>query len=352
MNVDAAISLLEKLIATPSLSRHEDATADVLMDHLQASGITAQRVLNNVWAMAENYDPKKPTLLLNSHHDTVKPSASYTIGPFTPLRRDGKIYGLGSNDAGASVVALIAVFEALYKTSLSVNLVLGLSAEEEVSGTNGIEALLRQFGQEGIKIDMAIVGEPTSLQPAVAERGLLVLDCVAHGIAGHAARNEGVNAIYKAISDIERIRNMKFERISPTLGDIKISVTQIEAGTQHNVLPDVCRFVADVRTTDAYTNSDTAELIASAVESEVRPRSTRLNASVIEASHPLVKAAVRLGLKPFVSPTLSDRSLMHGIAALKIGPGDSCRSHTADEFVYEQQIADAINIYQQLILSL
>lgn len=348
----AAIRLLDQLIATPSISRDEAATADIIEAALRSDNIDTRRLHNNVWAVSDNFDPSQPTLLLNSHHDTVRPASSYTYDPYTPLHRDGRIYGLGSNDAGASVVSLVETFKALRKCDLNVNLILAITAEEEVSGTNGIEALLRHFNDEGISIDMAIVGEPTSMQAAVAERGLLVLDCTAHGVSGHAARNEGVNAIYQAISDIERLRNLSFARRSDVLGDIRISVTMIQAGSQHNVVPDRCTFVADVRTTDAYTNAETLAIISEAVGSEIKARSTRLNASVIDTAHPLVDNAVRLGARTFVSPTMSDRALMHGIPALKIGPGDSARSHTADEYIFESEISEAIEFYQRLITSL
>lgn len=347
-----AISLLDRLIATPSLSRDEAATADIIESFLKESGVNTHRIKNNVWAVADGYNPSRPTLLLNSHHDTVRPAATYTIDPFTPLHRDGKIYGLGSNDAGGSVVALTEAFLCLNGRPSDINLILAITAEEEVSGRDGIELLLDNFRKSGIKIDMAIVGEPTGLKAAVAERGLMVLDCTAKGISGHAARNEGINAIYRAIEDIGLLRNFHFEKVSPVLGDIKISVTQISAGTQHNVIPDRCTFVADVRTTDAYTNKEIADIIAAQLSSEVVPRSTRLSASVIAESHPLVCAAVALGAEKFISPTMSDRALLNGIPALKIGPGDSARSHTADEYIFEDEIVRAIDFYQQLILSL
>ncbi len=349
---ERAISLLDRLIATPSLSRHENATADHISAFLEENGVVANRCKNNVWAVSDNYDSNRPTLLLNSHHDTVKPSATYTLDPFKPTHRDGRIYGLGSNDAGASVVSLIETFLRLRNVPLNVNLILAITAEEEVSGKDGVELLLSEFKSLEMNVDMAIVGEPTGLNAAIAERGLMVLDCTAHGVSGHAARNEGVNAIYAAIADIETLRNFKFEKISPTLGDVKISVTQIAAGTQHNVVPDRCTFVADIRTTDAYPNVEVAKIISSLLQSEVKPRSTRLNASVISAQHPLVTAALRLGAKPFVSPTLSDRALMHNIPALKIGPGDSARSHTADEYIIESEIEEAIAFYCNLIKSL
>lgn len=350
--IQQAFDLLDRLIATPSISRDESATADIIENHLISNGVDAKRLKNNIWAVSDNYDSSRPTLLLNSHHDTVKPVAGYTRNPFTPSHSDGRIFGLGSIDAGGSVVSLIESFIRLHKTPLSVNLVLAITAEEEVSGRNGIELLLSYFKDNALKIDMAIVGEPTCLNAAVAERGLMVVDCVSEGISGHAARNEGINAIYKAIDDIEHLRNFKFDRTSSTLGDIKISVTQIEAGTQHNVVPDKCSFVADIRTTDAYTNEEIISILKKDIQSGLTPRSTRLNASVIDLNHPLVKAAVDLGATTFVSPTLSDRALMHGIPALKIGPGDSARSHTADEYIFENEIEQAIAFYQQLILSL
>ncbi len=347
-----AVALLERLIAAPSLSRDEHATADILSAWLDGQGVEYGRCHNNIWALSDNYDPAKPTLMLNSHHDTVKPSPAYTFDPFTPLRRDGRICGLGSNDAGASLVSLATVFCALRGEPLPFNLLLAMTAEEEVSGEKGMRAFLPEMEGRGIKIDMALVGEPTSMQPAVAERGLVVLDCTAHGVAGHAARNEGVNAIYKALQDIEVLRGLKFENVSPVLGDIKVSVTQIQAGRQHNVVPDSCTFVVDVRTTDAYTNEETVELIRSAIESDAQPRSTRIRASVIDGAHPLVRAAVALGKTPFVSPTTSDMALMSSFPSLKMGPGESSRSHTADEFVLESEIADGIATYLRLIDSL
>lgn len=346
------LSLLENLISTPSPSREEGETANILETFLQEAGIETKRIVNNVWAVSENFDPARPTLLLNSHHDTVRPVAGWIRNPYSPERSDGRIYGLGSNDAGGSVVALTETFINLQNSHLNVNLLLALSAEEEVSGKNGIELLLNHFNHIGMQPDMAIVGEPTGMKAAIAERGLLVLDAAALGKSGHAARNEGVNALYKALDDIEKLRNFKFEKRSPALGDIKITVTMISAGTQHNVVPDRCEFVVDVRTTDAYTNVETVELLKSSLESEITPRSTRLNASVISSSHPLVKGAVALGAETFISPTLSDRALMHGLPALKIGPGDSARSHTADEYIFQTEIEEAIDFYTRLITSL
>lgn len=349
---DSSLRLLDRLIATPSLSRDESATADIIENELRGCGIAPRRLMNNVWAVCDNYCADKPTLLLNSHHDTVRPSQSYTLDPFSPLHRDGRIYGLGSNDAGGSLVSLVECFKLLRNRPLSVNLVLALTAEEEVSGANGIESLLKHFDETGLKIDMAIVGEPTGMKAAIAERGLVVLDCCARGVSGHAARDEGDNAIIRALDDIALLRSFRFERTSPTLGDVKMTVTQINAGTQHNVIPDRCDFVVDIRTTDAYSNRDMVDIINSALQSDVKARSTRLQASAISCEHPLVKAATLLGIETFVSPTLSDRALMHGIPALKIGPGESSRSHSADEYILECEIDRAIDIYQQIITSL
>lgn len=348
---DEALQLLKQLIATPSVSREETATADLLFAWLQSRGASPERIHNCVWAFANDYNPELPTLMLNSHHDTVKPAPSWTRQPFTPTIEGDRLYGLGANDAGASVVSLATAFVSFLNRPLPFNLLLALTAEEEVMGEHGMRAFLPEMQRLGITIDMAIVGEPTSLQPAVAERGLIVLDCIAHGKSGHAARNEGVNALYIAVDDINLLRNYTFERQSPTLGPIKISVTQIEAGRQHNVVPDECRFVVDVRTTDAYTNEQTAEILNSLIKSDAKPRSTRVRASVIADNHPLVEAAKSLGLKPFISPTTSDMALML-FPSLKIGPGESARSHSADEYITLPEIADGINLYTKLITKL
>lgn len=348
MTAHDAFLLLDKLIATPSHSREENAVADILEAFLRDKGIDVQRIYNNVWAKNANFDFRKPTLLLNSHHDTVKPSLAYTVDPYTPLHVDGKIFGLGSNDAGASLVALTAAFCKNYYSELSYNLVLALTAEEEVMGEKGMRAMLPEFERLGIKIDMALVGEPTGMDAAVGERGLLVFDATVHGVRGHAARNEGENALYKAIEDIERLRNYRFERCSELLGDINIAVTMISAGLQHNVVPDECKFVVDVRTTDAYTNEETVELLQSVVECEMVPRSTRVRASAIGSGHPLVKAAVAMGRATFVSPTTSDMALMP-FPSLKMGVGESARSHSADEFVFESEIVEGVALYNIFI---
>lgn len=346
-----AVDLLKSMIAVPSVSRNESGTADLLYDRLLDKGFEVNRIKNNVWIKSGSFDPNRPTLMLNSHHDTVKPSQSYTFDPYTPIIADGRLYGLGSNDAGGSVVSLAAAFIAVKECELPVNLVLALTAEEEVSGEHGMRCLLGEFDRLGLKVDMTLVGEPTSMQPAIAERGLIVLDCQAKGKAGHAARDNGINAIYEAMTDIEMLRNYKFDKVSPVLGDIKISVTQINAGSQHNIIPDRCDFVIDVRTTDAYSNEEVAEMLCGSLRSEARPRSTRVRASVIDDGHPLVKAA--LAVSPdkvsFVSPTTSDMALLYDIPSLKMGPGDSKRSHTADEFIFVNQIYQAIDQYIALI---
>lgn len=350
MTAKEAIALLQRLIATPSLSGNESDTADILVAELAARGVTVRRHHNNVWTISEGFDKNKPTLMLNSHQDTVKPSPNYTRNPFDSTITDGKIYGLGSNDAGASLVSLIATFCNNYDTSaLPFNLLLALTAEEENMGERGMRAFLPHLKNEGIEVDMVLVGEPTSMQPAIGERGLVVLDCVAHGKSGHAARNEGENALYKAISDIEKLRNFRFEKVSELLGDIKITVTQISAGTQHNIVPDECRFVVDIRTTDAYSNEEVVEFLQNAVECDAKPRSTRVRASAIALSHPLVEAAMAIGREPFISPTTSDRAIMQGLPALKMGVGKSSRSHTADEFVLVREIEEGIAIYQKLL---
>lgn len=348
--MSTTIELLQRLIATPSLSGNEGATADILAAELTERGVEVRRHHNNVWALSRGFDAAKPTLMLNSHQDTVKPSAAYTRNPFEPTIEEGKLFGLGSNDAGASLVALLTTFCNNYDTSaLPYNLLLALTAEEENMGERGMRSFLPHLRERGIKVDMVLVGEPTSMEAATAERGLVVLDCVARGKSGHAARNEGENAIYKAMCDIERLRNYRFERCSEQLGEIKISVTQIAAGTQHNIIPDECRYVVDVRTTDAYSNEEVVALLQGAIEGEAKPRSTRVRASAIALDHPLVRAAKAIGRNTFLSPTTSDRAIMQGLAALKMGVGESSRSHTADEYVLLSEIEEGIAIYQQLL---
>ena len=336
------IELLRRMIATPSVSREEERTADLLAEFLTSRGVDpVHRSHNNVWASNLWFDPAKPTILLNSHHDTVKPNSAYTRDPFAPDIEAGKLYGLGSNDAGASVVSLIAAFLHFYEAEgLRYNLCLALTAEEEVSGRNGIESILPELGE----LSFAIVGEPTGMELAIAERGLMVLDCVAHGKAGHAARNEGDNAIYRAMQDIEWFRTYRFPQESQLFGNVKMSVTVINAGTQHNVVPAECRYTVDVRVTDRYTNEEVLEIVRSHVASDVTPRSTRLKPSYIDPSHPIVAAGLALGRHTYGSPTTSDQALL-SIPSLKMGPGDSARSHSADEFVYVAEIEAGVDQY-------
>lgn len=349
------VRLLRKLIATASPSREESATADIWEEWLRENGATElTRFHNNVYAVAPGFDPKKPTLMLNSHHDTVRPAPSYTRDPYSPTIEGDRLYGLGSNDAGASGVTLAATFlDFRLRRDLPYNLIFAITAAEEVMGEFGMRAFLPHLAERGLTPDMVVVGEPTGMQPAVAERGLLVLDALTEGKSGHAARDEGINAIYRAMEDIDILRNFSTPEVSSILGPIKVSVTMIDAGTQHNVVPDKCSFTVDVRTTDAYTNETTVELLRQAVKwSTLTPRSTRVHASVIGRNHPLVRAAMELGGIPFVSPTTSDMALMHGIPSLKIGPGESSRSHTADEFVLLSEIDDALGIYPLLLNNL
>jgi acetylornithine deacetylase len=345
IEVEEAIKLLQELIKTPSLSREEQGSAQIIGDYLTSKGETVHRSGNNVWCQSAKYDETKPTLLLNSHHDTVKPNLGYTRDPFEPTIEDGKLYGLGCNDAGGALVSLIATYLNYQKEAdLKFNLVLACTAEEEISGANGIASLIPKLP----KIDMAIIGEPSSMDMAIAEKGLMVLDCVAIGESGHAARNEGENAIYLAIEDIEWFKTYQFDQTSEMLGPIKMSTTLIEAGTQHNVVPDTCKFVVDVRTTDAYSNEATLAIIQAHTSTQVGARSTRLNPSGISLDHPLAVAGVKLGLQTYGSPTLSDQALLN-MPSIKLGPGDSARSHTADEFIYVEQIKHGITTYVNLL---
>ena len=344
MQTHQAIELLKRLISTPSISREEAAVADIMAAELQAFGFESQRKGNNVWAQAWAYEKQKPTILLDAHLDTVKPNSQWTRDPFTPEVEDGKLYGLGSNDTGGSLVAMLAAFVRLAKSEQPYNLIFLASAEEEVTGVNGVRAVLPELGE----IDFAIVGEPTSLQPAVAEKGLMVLDCVAHGVAGHAAREEGVNAIYKALKDIEWFRTHRFERVSPMLGAVKMSVTGVNAGTQHNVVPAECKFMVDVRVNECYKNEELLAEIRQNVECDVTPRSTHLNSSAIALDHPAVKRLVAMGKKPFGSPTMSNQAVMP-FTTLKLGPGDSARSHTADEYILLSEIEEAVGLYYSVL---
>lgn len=336
-----SIALLRDLIRIPSLSREEEGTASLIAQFLEDRGVRVQRKQNNIWAFNADFEATKPTILLNSHHDTVKPNTGYTRDPFSPDIEDGKLYGLGSNDAGGCLVSLIAVFLHFYEAKdMAYNLCLAATAEEEISGRNGIESVLPDLGP----LDFAIVGEPTQMQLAVSERGLMVLDCVAHGKAGHAAREEGENAIYNAIQDIHWFQTYRFPKVSEEFGDVKMSVTVIQAGSQHNVVPATCEYVVDVRVTDRYRNEEVLDIIRQHVASEVTPRSTRLKSSSIPKDHPIVQAGLALGRTTYGSPTTSDQALLD-IPSLKIGPGDSARSHMADEYVYVGEIGEGIQLY-------
>jgi acetylornithine deacetylase len=342
---DQAVALLQKLISIPSFSKEEDKTADTIQEFMKGHGITMHRKLNNLWAWNKHFDPAKPTILLNSHHDTVKPNSGYARDPYDAKIEDGKLYGLGSNDAGGCLVSLIASFLYFYnQENLKYNFCLATTAEEEISGVNGLEMIIPELGQ----LDFGIVGEPTLMQLAIAERGLMVLDCTAHGKAGHAAREEGENAIYNALADIEWFRSFRFPKESEVFGPIKMSVTIINAGSQHNVVPASCVFTVDVRVTDAYRNEEVLEIIRQHVKCDVQPRSIRLKPSSIDKEHPIVQAGIALGRTTYGSPTTSDQSLLD-IQSIKVGPGDSARSHTADEFVYVDEIREGIELYIKML---
>jgi acetylornithine deacetylase len=339
-----AVQLLSQLISIPSFSREEDKTADAIQNYFKSQNIPTHRFGNNVWVKCLNFDDNKPTILLNSHHDTVKPNPGYTRDPFAPMIEGGKLYGLGSNDAGGPLVSLISTFVHFYPTSLKYNLVFAATAEEEISGINGVESIWTKLP----KIDCAIVGEPTLMDIAVAEKGLMVLDCVAKGKAGHAAREEGVNAIYEALNDIEWFRTFRFPKISETLGKVKMSVTVINAGQAHNQVPPECKFTVDVRVTDVYSLEEVLEIIRSNTKSDIVPRSMRLRPSGIANNHPLVVSSKKLGRKLYGSPTTSDQALIP-VPSIKVGPGDSARSHSADEFIYIDEIEKGIETYIRLI---
>lgn len=339
-----AVELLRHLIATPSISRDEKRAADVMEAFMQDHGMDCRREANNVWAVAPDYDEDHPTLLLNAHIDTVKPVETWTRNPFEPSLEGDCLFGLGSNDCGGGLVSLLQVFRMMSNRARTYNMVYLASAEEEVSGRDGISRVLPKLPP----IDVAIVGEPTGMQPAIAEKGLMVIDGVAHGKSGHAARNEGVNAIYEALDDLVWLRGHRFDRVSDLLGPVKMTVTVINAGTQHNVVPDECRFVIDVRSNELYTNEELFEIIRNHVRSELKARSFRLGSSRIAPDHPLVRRMVAMGMRPFGSPTLSDQALMP-FPSLKLGPGESSRSHSADEYICVSEIENAIEKYQQIL---
>ncbi len=342
------INLLQSLIATPSLSRNEQDAAHVIREFFNNSDVEYLSKMNNTWVRNKHWKEELPVILLNSHIDTVKPSSGYTRDPFSPDIENGVLYGLGSNDAGGALVTLLAVFMHFYPMNdLPFNLIYAATAEEEISGTNGLESILNEIGQ----LDLAIVGEPTKMQMAIAEKGLMVLDCTAHGRSGHAAREEGENAIYKALTDIEKILKYNFEKRSEILGSVKMSVTVINGGSQHNVVPDLCSFVVDVRTNEYYSNQKAFEIIENLIDSEVKPRSFRLNSSGIPIDHPIVKRGVSLGINYYGSPTTSDQAVIP-FPSIKIGPGDSARSHTANEYILISELEEGFRIYVDLLTDL
>lgn len=339
-----SIELLKRLVAIPSISRNEDKASDEMADFLQNHNIPFVREGNNIIVADPYHDPTRPTIMLNAHIDTVKPVATWTLDPFTPTVKEGRIYGLGTNDCGGGLVTLLQVYRIMIDQPRAYNLIYVASAEEEVSGADGFSRALPLLPH----VDLAIVGEPTAMQPAVAEKGLMVIDGESHGKSGHAARNEGVNAIYEALDDLIWLRNYQFERVSDLLGPTRMSVTMVNAGTQHNVVPDKCSFVIDVRTNELYTNQEVYELLCSHVKSSLKARSFRLSSSSIDPHHPIVERCREMGLTPFGSPTLSDQALMP-FTSIKIGPGHSNRSHSADEYICIQELDDALAIYLHLL---
>ena len=339
-----AVELLRWLIATPSVSRNEAAAADIMEKVIRDAGFTTSREANNVWAVAPDYDEQRPTLLLNAHIDTVKPVSTWTRNPYEPMLEGDTLYGLGSNDCGGGLVSLLQAFRIMASRKRSYNLIYMASAEEEVTGRDGICRALPLLPP----VSVAIVGEPTGMQPAIAEKGLMVIDGITHGRSGHAARGEGVNAIYQALDDLVFLRDYQFPKISPLLGPTKMTVTVIQAGTQHNVVPDECRFIIDVRTNEYYQNEEVFEFLQQNVRSELHARSFRLHSSSISADHPLVRRCIDMGKTPYGSPTLSDQAVMP-FPSFKLGPGESARSHSADEFIRVSEISQAIGQYVQLL---
>lgn len=342
--LDDAVDLLKQLISTPSISRNEKDAADIMEARIRKYGFIPQREANNVWIIDPNFDKNKPTLLLNAHIDTVKPASSYTRDPFTPSIEGDILYGLGSNDCGGGLVSLLQIFRIITMKSKNFNVIYLASAEEEVSGKDGISRALPLLP----KIDLAIVGEPTGMQPAVAEKGLMVLDIIAHGKSGHAARNEGINAIYEALDDFVWIRDYKFKKVSEFLGPTKMTLTVVNAGTQHNVIPDKITGLIDIRTNEFYDNEEVCKFVQQHCKSEIKAHSYRLKSSRIDPNHPLIKKCVEMGMKPFGSPTLSDQALMD-FPSFKLGPGESSRSHSADEFIKISEIEHAISTYLELL---
>ncbi|MCE2613229.1 M20 family metallo-hydrolase [Flavobacteriaceae bacterium D16] len=342
---DKALELLKELISTPSFSTEEERTAEIIVLWLNEFGIPVKKWHNNVYAFNKYFDPSKPTLLLNSHHDTVKPNKAYTRDPFHPHIEDGKLYGLGSNDAGGSLVSLLAAFVHFYNWEhLSHNLIVAATAEEEIAGSKSLRGLLAHLPE----IEVAIVGEPTLMQLAVAEKGLIVFDAEIRGTPSHAAHPNNNNAIYNSVEVLEWFKNYRFERVSDVLGEVKLTVTQISGGSQHNVVPAKIDLVIDTRVNDCYSNEEIAEILAREAPCDIKPRSLRLNSSSISQDHMLVQSGIALGRETYGSPTLSDQAALD-CQSLKLGPGDSTRSHSADEFIYVREVEEGIQLYIQLL---
>ena len=340
------LELLKRLIATPSTTGSEQEVSAILKADMERHGYKPECIGLNLLCYGHRYDPAKPTILLNSHMDTVKPVAGWTRDPFTPTIEDGRLYGLGSNDDGAGLVSLLYAFYELDSKPQSYNTLFLATVEEERNGQGGMKLAVQSLP----KVDVALIGEPTGMQPAVAEKGLMVLDFTVHGKAGHAARNEGINALYRATELIEKLRAFKFDKVSDLLGPVKFTITMINAGTQHNVIPDTCTFTADVRTNEMYSNHEVFEIIKGLLPEwcDVQARSFNLNSSRIDASHPIIRKAVSMGLVPYGSPTLSDQAILD-CPSFKMGPGDSARSHTADEYIGLQELEYALPVYMKLL---
>ncbi len=342
---EKAIDLLKKLISTPSFSGEEDKTGDAIEGFLQGFGVKTHRQYNNIYAFNKHFDERKPTLLLNSHHDTVKPNSAYTKDPFDAHIEDGKLYGLGSNDAGGCLVSLLATFVHFYdKENLSHNIIMAATAEEEDAGEKSIRALLPILPT----IDVAIVGEPTLMDLAIAEKGLVVFDGVVEGTPSHAAHPNDNNCIYNAIETLQWFRDYSFEKVSEALGEVKLTVTQINAGKQHNVVPAQVDLVIDVRVNDCYSNQEIADILQKEAPCKLTPRSLRLNSSCIDPEHDLVKSGLALGRKTYGSPTLSDQAALT-CQSVKLGPGDSTRSHSANEYIFVREIEEGIDLYIKIL---
>ncbi|WP_373521189.1 M20 family metallo-hydrolase [Aquiflexum sp.] len=339
-----ALLLLKELIETPSISKQENYTADIIQQFLESEGIPLQKSSNNIWAFNKFFDAKKPSILLNSHHDTVQPNSGYTKDPFQAIVEDDKLFGLGSNDAAGCLVSLIAAFHYFYNKEIPYNIIIAATAEEEISGANGIESILGQLPE----FELAIVGEPTLMQMAVAEKGLMVIDATVKGKAGHAAREEGVNAIYEALDDLNTIKDYQFKKVSPFLGKTKATATIIQGGSQHNVIPDTCQYTLDVRVTDSYALDEALEELQNVLKADLKPRSKRLNSSKVPEGHKILSVAKALGLELYGSPTLSDQALIP-YPSIKIGPGDSARSHSPDEYIYHEEIKTGIEGYINIL---